>query len=120
MNRLWLAALILGSSLTVRGAGLVPTNPPPSVTLAWDAEAPANYIANYKVYYGPASATYTNSLSAGTNTTLTVSNLVRGATYYFAATATSTNGLESAFSSEVSATIPSPPPPPTTFTLIVN
>jgi hypothetical protein len=79
-----------------------------NVTLAWDASPGTNSIANYKIYYGSASATYTNSVSAGTNLTATVSNLVQGGTYYFAATATDTYGLESDYSSEVSTTIPVP------------
>jgi hypothetical protein len=72
------------------------------ITLAWDASSGTNVIANYKVYYGVATATYTNSVSAGTNLTAFVSNLVLGATYYFAATAVDTSGLESDYSSEVS------------------
>ena len=59
-------------------------------------------ITNYNVYYGVASATYTNSAAAGTNLTVSISNLVEGVTYYFAATAVDTNGLESDYSNEVS------------------
>ena len=78
-----------------------------TATLAWDPSAGTNVIANYKVYYGVASATYTNVVSAGTNITVSISNLVRGTTYYFAATAIDTFGLESDYSTEVSALIPS-------------
>ena len=66
----------------------------------------------YKVHYGIGSREYTNVLSAGSSLILTVSNLVRGATYYFAATAVDTGGLESDFSNEVSYTVPSLPAPP--------
>ncbi len=76
-----------------------------SVTLAWDASTSPN-IANYKIYYGVVSATYTNSVSAGANLTVSISNLVAGKTYFFAATATDTDGLESDFSTEISALIP--------------
>ena len=76
-----------------------------TVTLAWDPSAGTNVIANYNVYYGVASATYTNVVAAGTNTTVSVSNLVEGTTYYFAATAVDTAGLESDYSTEVSAVI---------------
>jgi hypothetical protein len=62
-------------------------------------------IANYNVYYGVASATYTNVVAAGTNSTVSISNLVNGTTYYFAATAVDTSGLESDYSTEVSASI---------------
>ena len=73
--------------------------PPQSVTLAWDPSPGTNVIANYNVYYGVASATYTNVVAAGTNTTVSISNLVAGTTYYFAATAVDTSGLESDYSS---------------------
>jgi hypothetical protein len=80
-----------------------------SVTLAWDSSPDANVIANYNVYYGVASATYTNVAAAGTNLTISISNLVEGATYYFVATAVDTFGLESDYSNEVSYTnLPSP------------
>ena len=64
-----------------------------------------------------ASATYTNAAAAGTNLTVSISNLVQGVTYYFAATAVDTNGLESDYSTEVSTTIPVPNQPPTLNTL---
>lgn len=41
------------------------------VTLTWDASISPN-ITNYKVYWGGASATYTNTVSAGTNLTLSL------------------------------------------------
>lgn len=78
------------------------------VMLAWDPGPATNSIANYKIYYGAASGTYTNSVSAGTNLAVTVSNPVQGRTYYCAATATDTYGLESDYSSEVTITIPVP------------
>lgn len=77
-----------------------------TVTLAWDASTSTNVISNYKLYYGVASGTYTNSVSAGTALTASVPNLVEGKTYFFAATATDTDGLESAYSTEVSTLIP--------------
>ena len=84
-----------------------------TVTLAWDASSGTNVIANYKVYYGVASDTYTNSVAAGTNLTVSVSNLVLGVTYYFAATAVDTSGLESDYSTEVSTAIATPNQAPT-------
>jgi hypothetical protein len=84
-----------------------------TVTLAWDSSSGTNVIANYKVYYGVASDTYTNSVSAGTNLTVSVSNLVLGVTYYFAATAVDTSGLESDYSTEVSTAIATPNQAPT-------
>jgi hypothetical protein len=78
---------------------------PQSVRLAWDPSPGTNTIANYNVYYGVASATHTNVVGAGTNTTVSISNLINGTTYYFAATAVDTFGLESDYSTEVSARI---------------
>ncbi len=80
-----------------------------SVTLAWDPVTNAD-IAGYNVYYGSASQTYTNITSVGNVTNATISGLVEGATYYFALTSLSTSGLESAFSAEISYTVPNAVP----------
>jgi hypothetical protein len=77
-----------------------------TATLVWNPSSSTNTIVNYAIYYGTASGAYTNTASAGTNTTLTISNLVQGATYFFVATAIDTFGLESDYSSEASALIP--------------
>ena len=77
-----------------------------SVTLAWDP-SPGSAIAGYRLYQGAASRTYTNVIAAGNRTNATVSNLVSGATCYFAVTAVGTNALESDYSSEISYTVPS-------------
>lgn len=82
-----------------------------TATLVWDPSSGTNVIANYNIYYGVATATYTNVVATGTNTTVTISNLVEGAIYYFAATAVDTFGLESAYSTEASALIPANKPP---------
>jgi hypothetical protein len=84
----------------------------PSITLAWDP-SPDPTVVGYKVYWGVTSRSYTNSLSAGSATTLTVSNLVIGTPYYFAATAYDTNGIESDYSAEASGSIALPNQPPT-------
>ena len=74
-----------------------------SVTLAWNPSAGAN-IAGYKIYYGAASLTYTNTTDVGNLTNATVGNLISGATYFFAATAYDASGLESDYSTEVAYT----------------
>jgi hypothetical protein len=79
-----------------------------SVTLAWNRSSDTN-VAGYNVYYGGASGAYTNEISAGSATNATISGLVQGTTYYFAATTYSSLGVESSFSSEVSYTVPIPP-----------
>lgn len=87
-----------------------------SVTLAWNPSTdPA--IAGYNVYYGGASHIYTNKISIGKATSVTISGLVQGITYYFAATTYSTAGLESAISGELAYLVPANVPivnqPPT-------
>ena len=81
-----------------------------TATLVWDPSPEADLITNYNIYYGAASAKYTSVVPAGTNTTLSISNLVEGNTYYFAATAVDAFGLESAYSMEASALIPASRP----------
>ena len=76
-----------------------------SVTLAWNASTNP-IVAGYNVYYGGASGTYTNEISAGNATNATISGLVEGTTYYFAATTYTSSGVESPFSSEVSYQVP--------------
>ena len=83
-----------------------------NIRLAWDASSDPS-VASYRVHYGVASGVYTNSVSAGGATTVTVSNLLEGVRFYFAATAVDTNGLESDFSNEVSGSVPLPNQPPT-------
>ena len=76
-----------------------------SVTLVWDPSTDPN-VTGYKIYYGVATRTYTNTVNVGDTTTVTISNLLEGATYYFAATAYNSVGLESDFSAEASYTVP--------------
>lgn len=86
-------------------------NPPASIQLAWDASSSPD-VGSYNVYYGVGSGQYTNKVtSVGTNLTVTIT-LLRGASYYFAATAVSTNGLESDFSNEINYRPANKPVPP--------
>ena len=112
LTALLAGAFFFSSALASSAAG--------TATLVWNPSPSTNTIADYKIYYGGATGTYTNALSAGTGTTLTVSNLVQGATYYFVATAVDTFGLESDYSSEASALIPvnNPNQPPTLDPLV--
>lgn len=76
-----------------------------SVTLAWDP-SPGIDVAGYKIHWGTASRTYTNVTSAAATTTASMSGLLVGTTYYFAATAVDTSGMESGYSNEVSILVP--------------
>jgi hypothetical protein len=81
-----------------------------SVTLAWDPSPDAS-VVGYHLYVGAASQVYTQVIDAGNLTTKAVSSLSAGVTYYFALTAYDGSGLESAFSEEISYTIPLLPLP---------
>jgi hypothetical protein len=72
-----------------------------ALTLVWDA-SPSAEVAGYRVYYGAASGSYTNSMVVGNVRTCTVPGLVSGATYFFAITAYTAGGPESDFSNEIS------------------
>jgi len=90
-----------------------------SITLTWDPSPDADVIG-YNIYFGTQSGNYTNKVSAGNSTTVTISNLVEGVTYYFAATAYNTSGLESDPSNEISYTVPGGPNATPTLDLINN
>jgi hypothetical protein len=109
ISRIGLVACLQGI-LLVAGLVLFPQTAR-SVSLAWDAD-PQPDIAGYKLYYGSATGSYTNDIDVGNVTTTTLSGLVNGVTYYFAATAYDTLGLESGYSGEVNYTVPSTNAPP--------
>src|SRR5712692_1984665 len=90
----------------------VTTLPPPpsnSASLAWDAVTAPN-LSGYRVYFGTAPGTYLQPLgqgiSVGNVTAYTLTGLASGSLYYFAVTAFDTLGMESAYSNEVSKSIP--------------
>lgn len=70
------------------------------VSLAWDANAEPD-LGGYKLYYGTASRAYSKVINVGQSTQVTVTNLSRGMTYFFAVTAFDLQGAESDFSNEI-------------------
>jgi len=80
-----------------------------TVTLAWD-RSPSADATGYNIYYGAHTGAYTNRVNVGNVSTVSVSGLKEGVTYYFAATAYNSSGLESDFSNEVSYTVPTTRP----------
>ena len=76
-----------------------------NVTFAWDPSTDPN-VVGYNIYYGTTSHVYTSKVSVGNVTTATISGLVEGTTYYFAATTYDALTQESAFSDEISYTVP--------------
>lgn len=71
-----------------------------SVTLSWTPSTDVQ-VVGYNIYFGTVSGTYTNEISAGNVTSLTILDLGAGATYYFAAAAVDASGMQSPLSSEV-------------------
>jgi hypothetical protein len=105
--RFLILTLLFLAPISRAGQFLTPSNPPPVVSLEWDL-APA---VTYRIYYGIGSGQYTNVATVGPTNFCTLT-LTRGATYYFAATAVDSTGLESNFGSEVSFTPKIPPGAP--------
>src|ERR1051326_1547218 len=71
-----------------------------NITLAWN---PVNSpgITGYKLYYGAASRTYTNSLTVTNGTQATVTGLKAGTIYFFCVTTLDSSLGESPFSGEI-------------------
>ena len=110
----WIRQALSNASLVVLLAAAAPASVASvsSVTLAWDPSADPSVIG-YKLYYGAASRSYTNLVQAAATNSASVTALVGGKTYYFAATAYDATGLESDYSDEVSYTVPVQNQPPT-------
>jgi hypothetical protein len=63
-------------------------------------------LGGYKIYYGNASRSYTQTISVSGGSTVQRTVALSPGTWYFAVTALDTQGRESAFSGEVSKSIP--------------
>jgi hypothetical protein len=85
-----------------------------SVTLSWVAPTtntdgtPLAAVAGFRVYYGTAPGNYSRNLSIASQavTSIVLEGLESGYTWYFAVTAIAGSGVESAYSREVSKTLP--------------
>jgi hypothetical protein len=99
-------ARLLAGFLTLVGISTA-TRAQVSITLGWDKSTdPA--VAGYRVYEGVASRVYTTKSDVGKATSTTIPGLMPTTTYYFAVTAYTTNGLESAYSGEINYAVPAP------------
>lgn len=80
-----------------------------AVTVSWTASSSSN-VAGYNVYRSTTSnGSYTKiNTSLVTGTTYADSAVTAGTTYYYVATAVSSSGVESSYSSQVSAAVPTP------------
>jgi hypothetical protein len=77
-----------------------------NIVLKWDP-AQGSAVSGYRLYYGTASGAYIHQLDVGSTTsTLVVSNLSEGRTYFFAVAAYNA-AAESSRSNEISYTVPS-------------
>src|ERR1043165_3399621 len=101
-------------SLFVAPQRVLANDPPPplGLTLAWNASSIPD-LSGYRLYCGTSTRNYTNSVDSGPATTMTLTNLVAGITYYFAATVLDAEGLESEYSTEAVYSIPNLNTPPT-------
>lgn len=98
------AARYLVAALLLLG-GLLPAFATQSVTFVWDPISDPSAVG-YNVYFGTASHVYTNKVSVGNVSTATVTGLVEGATYYFAACTYNAQNQESDLSDEIVYTVP--------------
>jgi Fibronectin type III domain len=101
--RLSVFGLILSSVLML--VFQLPLRANESVTLAWNASTSLG-VLGYIIYYGTASGSYSHIVLAGNTTRVTISGLVPGTTYYFAATTLGLLDNESGFSNEIRYTVP--------------
>jgi len=81
------------------------------LSLVWDA-SPDDEVTGYRLHYGTASGAYNRFNDVGNSLRYTVTGLEEGVTYFFACTAYTGAGAESAFSNELSYTMPGTSPVP--------
>ena len=102
LKHLILVSLLLGSSII----GLIPgVALCTDITIAWDANNEFD-LAGYILFYGTSSRSYSNSIDVGNNTQYTLTGLIDGTTYYFAAKAYNTFDIKSDHSKELVYTLP--------------
>jgi len=76
-----------------------------SVVLGWQPSSDPD-VAGYRIYYGTSSHNYSETVSVGKLTSVTINGLAEGVTYYFAATTFNDQNQESGFSNEASYQVP--------------
>src|SRR5438876_6257837 len=109
--RAWLGACVLTVLCSLAPA----LSSAAQVTLAWDPNTETD-LAGYKLYYGTSSGSYPSSVDVGNLTSYTLSGLLEGRIYYFAATAYNLSLGESGFSNEVNKAIADVTPPTVSIT----
>src|ERR1035441_5835723 len=76
-----------------------------SVVLAW-MTSPSTNVVGYNIYYETACGDYNSEINVGNTNSATVTGLLDGTTYCFAATAVDSSGVESPFSNEAVYNVP--------------
>jgi hypothetical protein len=116
-----LAPAVAASSASTVHPALASSSTPQTVQLQWGASSSA--VTGYKVYRGTTDGG-PYALQTGAIPTLSYNDtaVTAGTSYYYVVTSVDAQGVESTFSNEASATLPTsgtttpppPPPPPTT------
>lgn len=75
------------------------------VVISWNP-SDVSAVAGYKIYYGTSSGNYMNVVDAGNATNVTITSLVEGASFYFAAKTYDAFNNESLLSDEVVGYVP--------------
>src|SRR2546426_5420404 len=109
--RAWLGACVLTVLCSLAPA----LSSGAQVPLAWGPNTEPD-LAGYKLYYGTSSGSYQFSVDVGNLTSYTLSGLLEGRIYYFAATAYNSSLDESGFSNEASKAIADVAPPTVSIT----
>jgi fibronectin type 3 domain-containing protein len=95
------------TTIAVSGNGSLP--PSHSVSLSWDASTSTGVVGYYVDRGTQSGGPYTRLTSSPIEATLyTDTSVAAGTTYYYVVTAVDGNGLESGYSNQASATIPTP------------
>jgi hypothetical protein len=95
--------IAIGAALLL--AGLAPAAHAATAALSWDANTEPD-IGGYIAFWGTSPGSYDNQADVGNVTSYPITGLSEGTTYYFAVKAYDTSTNTSAFSAEVSLTIP--------------
>lgn len=89
----WFLSILAAAGLPLSATASVSAN------LTWTASPDTN-VTGYNIYFGAASHQYTNSVAVGNVTNAVIPGLLADTTYFFAAKAHNSAGVESDFSNE--------------------
>ena len=95
-------SLLVGIGIIISAT---PASASQSVQLNWSPSSSPD-VVGYNIYYGGVNGEFTNEISVGTATNVTVSGLLDNTTYYFAARTISSSGTEGPYSIQASYVVP--------------